>query len=269
MALFLKMQKIFSHISYLFSFRQLSGNRHVFRFVWRYLLASNGQIISIYLKKIDQKVYFRKNSIDLMSIRVNHNFNQFMPCTFNKEAINIVDAGAFIGDTALILRWLYPKARICSIEPDKENQQIFKLNTQHDPGIKLVKAAVWYNQEAVVVTDPLHRADGYQVQSANNNMGTGCSAMTIPEIMIACEMDFIHILKLDIEGAELDLFTKGSLSWLENVGVIVLEIHEHLFPGIKAQISDVLMPLTQQHLKIRENDIFILNQCSKAVTHNN
>jgi methyltransferase FkbM-like protein len=43
----------------------------------------------------------------------------------------------------------------------------------------------------------------------------------------------VGLVKLDVEGAELDLFT-GDTSWLERVQALAVEFHDRYRPGARA-----------------------------------
>jgi hypothetical protein len=61
--------------------------------------------------------------------------------------------------------------------------------------------------------------------------------MTIPEIMTRYGMDRIDLLKMDIEGAELEVF-EGWNEWIDRIGSMVIEIHEDLRPGCLAAVMN-------------------------------
>jgi hypothetical protein len=50
------------------------------------------------------------------------------------------------------------------------------------------------------------------------------SAISIPEILAFATQDRISLLKVDIEGSEIDLFQSGY-DWLYKVDNIVIELH--------------------------------------------
>lgn len=57
---------------------------------------------------------------------------------------------------------------------------------------------------------------------------------------VAQEFEHFHIdlLKLDIEGAEKEVFLHGSEEWLDQVDVIAVELHDRLEPGCRAALHD-------------------------------
>lgn len=66
--------------------------------------------------------------------------------------------------------------------------------------------------------------------SLENLPGNIChvvAAMTIDKIMKDYNIEKIDILKIDIEGAEREVFSDTS-SWLERVDSIIVELHERM-----------------------------------------
>jgi hypothetical protein len=52
----------------------------------------------------------------------------------------------------------------------------------------------------------------------------GLPGITIDEAMAALRSDWVDILKIDIEGAEAEVFS-GAVGWLARVGTVAVEIH--------------------------------------------
>jgi hypothetical protein len=48
--------------------------------------------------------------------------------------------------------------------------------------------------------------------------------------MRLADADRIDILKLDIEGAELEIFS-GPCEWLSKVAILLIELHDRVAPG--------------------------------------
>lgn len=56
-------------------------------------------------------------------------------------------------------------------------------------------------------------------------------AITVEDILERYALQRIDLLKIDIEGAELELFSAGDLTWLDRVDCIAIELHDHFRPG--------------------------------------
>ena len=55
-------------------------------------------------------------------------------------------------------------------------------------------------------------------------------AMTVDKIIEDFGIDRINILKIDIEGAEKEVFADSS-AWIESVDALIVELHERMKPG--------------------------------------
>ena len=60
-------------------------------------------------------------------------------------------------------------------------------------------------------------------------------------LMAEAKIDTIDLLKMDIEGAELEAFE--NCDWMAGVQVIVIELHDHIKPGCRAAVSSAAQGL--------------------------
>lgn len=140
----------------------------------------------------------------------------------------IVDVGANIGLAALYFRAQYPGAEIVAIEPDPETFAKLEQNVGGDPRIRPVNAAVAAEPGELV----LFRPPGYSIASSLKRGGAdgGASARVRAETLdgLCAELGLtrIDLVKLDVEGAELDALR--GFSRLEDVPVIIGEAHPEL-----------------------------------------
>lgn len=146
----------------------------------------------------------------------------------------IVDAGANIGLATLYYAQQYPDAKIIAIEPERSNFKVLQKNCAGMPNVILVEGALWGKEVKLVIEDPTAAKFAFSVtesQSTSSVLSEEMQAVTIPGIMRKFGLDRIDILKLDIEGAEYELFKEGAESWLGAIGQIVIELHDWKQPG--------------------------------------
>lgn len=136
------------------------------------------------------------------------------------EVNSIVDCGANIGLTMLFFRLKYPRARIVGLEPQDDNWATAVRNVGD---MTVHRAAVWSELGEVAVKMGEYR-DGRH-WAAQVEAGKGVPAVTIPDITSKHGITTIDILKIDIEGAERELFS-GDTSWLKMVRCILIELHD-------------------------------------------
>lgn len=148
----------------------------------------------------------------------------------------IVDAGANIGLASIYFASRYPLAKILAIEPEITNYDLLVKNTRHYSNIVPVNAALWNKNEMINLVDPglgkwgFMTQDGTQQTESLGDVSHQVQGMTIEKIMEEHSINNIDILKIDIEGAEREVFLDTSL-WLESVNSIIIELHERMKRG--------------------------------------
>jgi hypothetical protein len=69
--------------------------------------------------------------------------------------------------------------------------------------------------------------------------GNSVPAFTVPSVMKRYALDFVDILKLDVEGAEYEVLSTAT-EWIESVGMIAIETHDRFRPGCSAMFESVV-----------------------------
>jgi len=148
----------------------------------------------------------------------------------------IIDAGANIGLASIYFANKYPSAKIIAIEPEQSNFEMLKENVTPYPNVIPIQAALWNKNEEINLIDPGHGKWGFMTDMKNSSVslpGKTChkvTAMTIDKIMNDYDLKKIDILKIDIEGAEKEVFDDTS-SWIEKVDSLIVELHERIKAG--------------------------------------
>lgn len=144
----------------------------------------------------------------------------------------IVDCGAHIGCASLFFTLRYPQATIIAVEPDAENFRMLSANVRQFPNVLPVNAAVWNRESRVRIANPGTNPTGLYVSEIAEVDNPGLPGLTIPQIMKKAGIDHIDVLKIDVEGAEQRLFSSPDChEWLSNVSVLIVELHDRLYPG--------------------------------------
>jgi FkbM family methyltransferase len=155
----------------------------------------------------------------------------------------IIDAGANIGVATLYFRRLFPTARIISIEPQPVSAALLRANVGSQPiekGEVLECALTGDGQPRPLVgegiTAKLAEAGDKKPSETRDNL---VKAVTLQDVMAN---DRIDILKLDIEGAELEVI-QSSTTDLQRVDQLIAEVH--LWNGQQDALPKILEALTQ------------------------
>lgn len=199
-----------------------------------YRLAKKNQIVP--LKIGNRTIRVRKGTPDLR-VAISCLHGEFEILRHLKPAEyegTIVDAGGYIGTSAIALSELFPKAAIVVIEPSDSNLAILQENIRPYPNIRVVHGAlVAGGMETVTLRNRGTGEWGFSVVDSPLDKFDAETVSSVPAITLGSlgvDADKIGILKLDIEGAERDLLLNdsGTLAQIEN---IFIELHDRIVHG--------------------------------------
>jgi FkbM family methyltransferase len=150
----------------------------------------------------------------------------------------IVDLGAHIGMASILFALQYPMARIIAVEPEPSNFATLIRNTAPYKTITPIQAALW-RQDGEVTLGPsnAHPRGAFQIVDT----GQRVRAITMDTLMRESGIDSIDLLKVDIEGAEIEVFE--SCPWISSVRVIAIELHDHMRPGCSSVVASAAKDL--------------------------
>jgi FkbM family methyltransferase len=178
----------------------------------------------------------------------------------------IIDAWAHIGCSSIYYALKYPGARILAVEAAASNFKQLCKNVEKISAIRPLHAAVFYRTGQVMVTNPTDEPWGYQVGSPDQSppdSGSMIRAMTINELIQFSGFPRVDILKLDIEGAEKEIFETDAKSWLPMVHVMTVELHDHIKPGSSLSFQHAISDLPYE-LRETLNNVIWINLSAEA-----
>lgn len=138
----------------------------------------------------------------------------------------IVDAGANIGVASTWFLLTNPDARVIAIEPIFENASWLSRNVGGEARVSVIQAALGAGTGQVVMTLADHGAEHAVGGVAGTPRTETVACRRLDEILKIEGVSQIDLLKLDVEGSEIDVLL-GLGERLEDVRVIVAEVHEH------------------------------------------
>jgi FkbM family methyltransferase len=152
----------------------------------------------------------------------------------------IVDAGANIGMASIYFAHKYPRAKVIAVEAEASNFAMLVRNTRPYPAIIPVHAALWNRDGEISVgdPDPATGANGHWAFVTREGLGESVRAMTMRTLMTEMQIQSIDLVKIDIEGAEKEVFEDSS--WVENVGCLMIELHDRYRPGCSQAIESAM-----------------------------
>lgn len=180
-------------------------------------------------RQVDHLLYCRKGSTDIDVFKHIYVVDEYHEIAPDPTAGLVVDCGANAGFSTVFLLNHFPSATIVAIEADCGNFETLQRNTQsYGERCVTMKAGVWPESGGLVVIDS-DVGDGREwargVRPAREGESPDIDAVSLPNILQQFPERRISLLKIDIEGTEAMLFSKGSMEWLERVDRIVIELH--------------------------------------------
>lgn len=192
------------------------------------------QLLNLYMKSpINQNVYLREVGSDILT------FNEVLldqiyetVLSHVPECKTVIDLGANIGLSSIFFAAHYPTCRIFAVEPNPRTYRLLNLNLKKlitEGRCATLQAAVW-GTERKLTADPSRGSEHYSIFATVEPPETrlveaGISGESIKKIIDRSGFNHIDLMKVDIEGAEKELF-KGDLNWLNRVRCIAIEFHE-------------------------------------------
>lgn len=150
-----------------------------------------------------------------------------------REPRVIVDAGANVGLASIYFASRFPDARIVAIEPEAGNAQLLERNAAPYANIRVVRAALWHENARLQVVDPGLGEWGFRTRApdaAPAKVVQEVEGVTLDALCERLGLERIDILKMDIEGAELEVFSRPA-AWIGRVDGLIVELHDWLRPG--------------------------------------
>ncbi len=198
-------------------------------------------------KHQSEELYLRGRSSDssvYLQVVLDDIYRDFRASLPNTSVQVIVDAGAHIGCASLMFHRTFPSARIIAIEPNRENFQLLSKNVSHYKNITCINAALWSSDGHLCISnDSISSTWGFITSPIDEAAGGNqelVNARSLPSIMHEFGVEKIDLLKVDIEGAERQIFGEGIGEWLPKVRSVVVEVHERMYPGCAEIVSNAL-----------------------------
>lgn len=141
-----------------------------------------------------------------------------------KTPETIIDGGANIGLACVAMLNRFPSARIISVEPFAGTFEVCRKNLEpYGKRATALQGAIW-PKEGRVRLDPQAEDCANKVTTSSDGDAATAEAFTMPALIDAAG-GFVDLLKLDVEGSELEIFGPGAGEWLPFVRNIVIELH--------------------------------------------
>jgi FkbM family methyltransferase len=219
---------------------EVSGGRGVCA-VASFRLSGRPRELAVVPVQSSHRVYLRIDTSDFCAYRdvLVFKSKSYDPGISDFSSSTIVDVGAHIGMASILFALKYPTARIIAIEPEPSNFAALVRNTGPYKTITPIQAALWREDgEVTLGPSDAHPKGAFQIVE---NGSQRVRAIKMDTLMREMGVASIDLLKVDIEGAEIEVFE--SCPWIKNVRVIAIELHDRMRPGCSPVVKDATRSL--------------------------
>lgn len=171
----------------------------------------------------DSEFLIRKNGSDMLTLQ--EVWNQHVYLVPPPDGI-VVDIGANIG--AFTVLAAKTARHVFAFEPLEENIRILQRNTQTLRNVSIFPYAIAGAEGTRSLAFGHYKPGKASIVMERGTERQHIHAKTLPQIFDLCRIDRIDLLKMDIEGAEYEIFFSVPKEILHRIGAITMEFHDFL-----------------------------------------
>ncbi len=226
------------------------------------VLRSRGPLIHISIPQLKAPVIVRAGTSDIPTFEQIFLWEEY-DLPVRAEPKLIIDGGANVGYASVYFANRYPNAQIIAVEPERSNFEILRQNATPYPNISILQAGIWHKKTSLIIENPQDEPWEFRVQESSVVEGA-IESVTITDLLELANASVIDILKLDIEGAEKEVFSFNYSAWLKRVNLLIVELHDRYKPGCSAAFYSATSTGEFMESQKGENIILVRKQLEKA-----
>lgn len=200
----------------------------------RYKYSQPKTVMKIRIGGTKLAVRSRTHDLEVAMTSLGGEFDSLEGLLPRQFAGTVIDAGGYIGTASLSLRRLFPRAKIVCIEPSSENLKILRYNLRNETNLEIIHGTLMGQRGDVQLSDIGTGEWGYSASPLSDSSRLTTELLeTVPGLSLSdlgVNSENFGVLKLDIEGGEMDLLTHGK-EGLNQILIIIAELHDDVVPG--------------------------------------
>jgi FkbM family methyltransferase len=186
-------------------------------------------------------IWCRAGSSDAGSVRQIFVEEEYRCVDDLRDPLTLIDCGANVGCASAWFLSRYPSLRVVAVEPEPQNAHMLRRNLRpYGSRATVIEAAVWSRAARLrLVPGEEGREWATHVVECGPDEPHDLLAVDIPRLIDLAGGGPVDVLKIDIEGAERELFAAGTPQWLSAVHNLVIEVHG---PELELLMSEAIPP---------------------------
>jgi FkbM family methyltransferase len=175
-------------------------------------------------------VYVRSGTSDVRVFKQIFVDREYSCLDCMNDVKTVIDCGANVGYSSVYFLNRFKDCNVVCIEPESSNFEMLQMNMAKYPGrARMIKGGVWSHATNLKISGNVYRDGGNwakQVEECGMDEPDSIPAFGIYDIIAKSGVDKISLLKMDIEGAEVVVFSRDISSWIHRIENLVIEIHD-------------------------------------------
>ncbi len=154
----------------------------------------------------------------------------------------IVDVGAHVGLFSIFLARMQAGCRIVSIEASTENFECLQQNTRSIANITAHNLALGSEPGWIKTTSDTGRSIDTRIVRLDHEEPGSTRILPVNELAGVVGSRQISLMKMDIEGAETEIFENIDDGMIASIEKLCMEYHDNLNPGTLELVESRLSP---------------------------
>lgn len=176
--------------------------------------------VSLKFRRLMHPVFVRPGTEDIGAFVQNIVREEYGEFELDEAPQTLIDAGAYIGDTSAYFLSRFPTLQSIALEPNPESFLMAEKNLlPYGERVSLLPFALSSSEE------PVYFSGEEMGARINESGGIKVEAITVSKLLERFPDGHVNILKMDIEGAEDEIFRADISEWLPKVDCIIVETH--------------------------------------------
>jgi len=185
---------------------------------------------------MNMKKYYKKEFKELM-VHIRQKLLHTFISDFVKPGSVVIDLGANIGEFSKFIVDNFGSL-VYALEPIPELFEVIPEN----PRIRKFQFCI-SKEKIVELLIPENQCATFYDKNFNKKII--CKGITLEDFLKENKIHKIDLLKVDIEGAEIEMFENISYDVLENIDQITVEFHDFLWPELKFRVENIKRRLSE------------------------
>jgi FkbM family methyltransferase len=198
-----------------------------------------GEPFSVHVPGIRHRIWLRAHTSDV-EVFCQIFAHRELDFYSNRDARYIIDAGANIGLTSVLLANKCPQAKIDALEVDNANIAMLRRNTAPYPNVSVVPLGLWSHACWIKILNPEASSWAFTVGEAEASDPAAIQATGVSDLLAQRAMSHVDLVKIDIEGGEVNVLGHRAHSWITKVDVLAVELHDRFRPGCSDALDQAI-----------------------------